>query len=96
MRVEVYHNTHEPHDGHVPFLTPACADCSFTRAYEYESDTAELEAIWTANQRINGDELPDRFGTRSLSIGDLFAVDGVLWRIEVVSFDRVGFDPRLN
>jgi hypothetical protein len=97
MKVEVFHNTHDAHAGHIPFLTAACAGCFFELAYTYVTEGEGLDEIFTENQAIEGtdSELPVRYRTRSLSVGDMVRINDVtVWVIEAVGWSEATWEPR--
>lgn len=98
MKVNIWHGC-DINDGEFfpvsvkAMLTGGMADM-YIYAYSYEdtppkrADQNELlNRTWRLNNMVVGDEYPARYGSRSLSVGDIFHIEGEF----TAKVDSVGF-----
>ena len=96
MNVTIWHRTGDSMFTERPITK---AD-EFVAAYTYErGGIDEAPSIWRENNRVDGWEKPDEFGTRSLSVGDIIETDEPValgagepdrvWQVARVGFTRV-------
>lgn len=71
--------------------------------YQYETDRTDPDEVWRDNNVVTGvGEWPVVYGTRSMVIGDVADIGGVLWAVMALGWhklteaDREAFSQRLE
>lgn len=58
-------------------------------AYTYQTFDDELDAIWRQNNAVDGTEVNVQNEARSLSVGDVVGINGVLWLVESLGWTEL-------
>ncbi len=94
MKAIIYYRKDHEWLGKTPFAPP-----SITRLDEldevYRMDVNEhlgeygLEEVWTTMQNVNGGDMPELLGVRSMMVGDIVVIGDKGWQVEATGWTPV-------
>ncbi len=94
MKAIIYYRKDHDWLGKTPFAPP-----SITRLDEldevYRMDVNEhlgeygLEEVWTTMQNVNGGDMPELLGVRSMMVGDIVVIGDKGWQVEATGWTPV-------
>tara|TARA_Y100001949_G_C15931716_1_gene305954 strand:- start:581 stop:919 length:339 start_codon:yes stop_codon:yes gene_type:complete len=101
MKAIIYYRKDHEWLGKTPFAPP-----SITRLDEldevYRMDVNEhlgeygLEEVWTTMQNVNGGDMPELLGVRSMMVGDIVVIGDKGWQVEATGWTPVSDDWLAN